>query len=54
VASRLPVRKDSDMQETAIVWFNEVTRKDIATVGGKGANLGELTSAHIPAPLASL
>jgi len=50
VASRLPVRKDSDMQETAIVWFNEVTRKDIATVGGKGANLGELTSAHIPVP----
>jgi pyruvate, water dikinase len=34
----------------AIVWFNEVTRKDIAKVGGKGANLGELTNAGIPVP----
>ncbi|GAI66407.1 unnamed protein product, partial [marine sediment metagenome] len=49
VASRLPVRKDTDMQKV-IVWFSEVARKDIATVGGKGANLGEMTSAHIPVP----
>jgi len=34
----------------AIVWFNEVTKKDIATVGGKGANLGEMTNAQIPVP----
>jgi pyruvate,water dikinase len=33
-----------------IVWFNEVGKKDIATVGGKGANLGELTNAGIPVP----
>jgi pyruvate, water dikinase len=33
-----------------IVWFNEVGKKDIATVGGKGANLGELTGAKIPVP----
>lgn len=34
----------------AIVWFNEVTKKDVATVGGKGANLGEMTNASIPVP----
>jgi pyruvate, water dikinase len=34
----------------AIVWFNEVSKKDIASVGGKGANLGELTNAQIPVP----
>jgi len=36
--------------QKVIVWFSEVARKDIATVGGKGANLGEMTSAHIPVP----
>ncbi len=34
----------------ATVWFNEVTRNDIAIVGGKGANLGEMTNAQIPVP----
>jgi pyruvate,water dikinase len=34
----------------AIVWFNEVTKNDVATVGGKGANLGEMTNANIPVP----
>ena len=34
----------------AIVWFAEVTRKDISLVGGKGANLGEMTNAGIPVP----
>ena len=33
-----------------IVWFNEVTKEDIALVGGKGANLGEMTNADIPVP----
>ena len=33
-----------------IVWFNEVTKNDVATVGGKGANLGEMTNANIPVP----
>ncbi len=36
--------------QKAIVWFNEVTKKDIATAGGKGANLGEMTKANIPVP----
>ncbi|MBI2980043.1 MAG: phosphoenolpyruvate synthase, partial [Chloroflexi bacterium] len=40
------------MQEgrKTIVWFNEVTKKDIPLVGGKGANLGEMTNANIPVP----
>jgi len=33
-----------------VVWFNEVTKKDIPLVGGKGANLGEMTNAQIPVP----
>ncbi|HEX79240.1 MAG TPA: phosphoenolpyruvate synthase [Dehalococcoidia bacterium] len=33
-----------------ISWFNEVTKDDIPTVGGKGANLGEMTNADIPVP----
>ena len=34
----------------AVVWFDEVTKKDIPLVGGKGANLGEMTNAGIPVP----
>jgi pyruvate,water dikinase len=36
--------------QKAVVWFNEVTRQDIPIVGGKGANLGEMTNANIPVP----
>jgi len=38
------------LSNKAIVWFNEVGKGDVATVGGKGANLGELTNAQIPVP----
>jgi pyruvate,water dikinase len=38
------------MGQKTIVWFNEVTKKDVPTVGGKGANLGEMTNANIPVP----
>ena len=34
----------------AIIWFSEVTKNDISIVGGKGANLGEMTRASIPVP----
>jgi pyruvate, water dikinase len=34
----------------AVVWFNEVRKTDIPLVGGKGANLGEMTNAGIPVP----
>ena len=36
--------------QKAIVWFNEVTKKDVPSVGGKGANLGEMTNAGILVP----
>ena len=34
----------------SIVWFSEVNKGDVAVVGGKGANLGEMTNAKIPVP----
>jgi pyruvate, water dikinase len=34
----------------AVVWFKEVGKSDIPLVGGKGANLGEMTNAGIPVP----
>lgn len=33
-----------------IVWFHEVGKNDVGLVGGKGANLGEMTRAGIPVP----
>jgi len=33
-----------------IVWFIEVDKEDLPLVGGKGANLGELTKLEIPVP----
>jgi pyruvate,water dikinase len=34
----------------AIRWFGEIGADDVASVGGKGANLGELTGAGLPVP----
>ncbi len=33
-----------------VVWFSEVGKGDIPLVGGKGANLGEMTKAGLPVP----
>jgi len=33
-----------------ILWFKDIHKEDVALVGGKGANLGELTNAGIPVP----
>lgn len=33
-----------------IVWFEEVGKSDVGLVGGKGANLGEMTTAKLPIP----
>ncbi|MFA6005117.1 MAG: phosphoenolpyruvate synthase [Patescibacteria group bacterium] len=38
------------MKQKYIVWFEEVNKHDIPLVGGKGANLGEMTSAGLPIP----
>ncbi len=33
-----------------VVWFKDVDKEDIPLVGGKGANLGEMTKAGFPVP----
>jgi pyruvate,water dikinase len=33
-----------------VAWFDEVSRDDVPRVGGKGANLGEMTRAGLPVP----
>ncbi|MFB1481667.1 phosphoenolpyruvate synthase [Corallococcus sp. RDP092CA] len=33
-----------------ILWFDALSREDVAQAGGKGANLGELTRAGLPVP----
>ncbi|HEX2780924.1 MAG TPA: phosphoenolpyruvate synthase, partial [Gemmatimonadaceae bacterium] len=33
-----------------VLWFDAIGRSDIGAVGGKGANLGELTRAGLPVP----
>lgn len=37
-------------KQPELVWFQEVSKEDIALVGGKGANLGEMTQAKLPVP----
>ncbi len=34
----------------SVTWFQELSSADVAVVGGKGANLGELTRAGFPVP----
>jgi pyruvate,water dikinase len=36
--------------ERDIVWFDQVGKDDVGLVGGKGANLGEMTQAQVPVP----
>lgn len=33
-----------------IAWFRDISREDVSSVGGKGANLGEMTGAGLPVP----
>jgi len=37
-------------QKKMVVWFDEVGKDDVSLVGGKGANLGEMTQAGLPIP----
>ena len=41
---------EQKQKDALILWFTEVDRNNIAEVGGKGANLGELTKAGMPVP----
>lgn len=38
------------MHKPFVVWFKDVDKGDIGIVGGKGANLGEMTQAKFPVP----
>ena len=38
------------MAKKFVVWFKDVDHEDIPLVGGKGANLGEMTKAGFPVP----
>ncbi len=38
------------MREELVIWFQELRKTDIPSVGGKNANLGEMTSVGIPVP----
>ncbi|MGD0159555.1 MAG: phosphoenolpyruvate synthase [Candidatus Bathyarchaeia archaeon] len=38
------------MREDLVIWFEDLRRTDIPSVGGKNANLGEMTYAHLPVP----
>ncbi len=40
----------SEMREQLVLWFEELRKTDIPSVGGKNANLGEMTSAGLPVP----
>ena len=33
-----------------IKWFKDISKDDVEIVGGKGANLGEMTQAGLPIP----
>ncbi|MCR5596208.1 MAG: phosphoenolpyruvate synthase [Lachnospiraceae bacterium] len=38
------------MKSELVLKFGEIVKEDVETAGGKGANLGEMTSAKIPVP----
>jgi pyruvate,water dikinase len=47
----VPDSAASTVSATGLVaWFEELSRADVPRVGGKGANLGELTRAGLPVP----
>ena len=48
--SAASVTLDDHRPSTLIVDLADVTRANIATVGGKGANLGEMLRAELPVP----
>ena len=40
----------SEMRKDLVIWFDNLRKTDIPSVGGKNANLGEMTYAHLPVP----
>jgi phosphoenolpyruvate synthase/pyruvate phosphate dikinase len=39
------VTEEAGLEAGLVAWFADVSRADVGRVGGKGANLGELTRA---------
>jgi pyruvate,water dikinase len=50
VITRQVLRTEDVGMMEAIRWFEEIGLTDVPLVGGKGANLGELTHAELPVP----
>ena len=48
--SELGVPTAVEARSELIAWFAALSRADVSRVGGKGANLGELTAAGLPVP----
>jgi pyruvate,water dikinase len=42
--------KAKSKKEKYLLWFSEIEKNDLAFVGGKGANLGEMTKVGLPVP----
>ncbi|NWG11867.1 phosphoenolpyruvate synthase [Candidatus Bathyarchaeota archaeon] len=40
----------NEMREELVIWFEDLKKTDISSVGGKNANLGEMINAKIPVP----
>lgn len=40
----------SEMRKDLVIWFEDLRKTDIPSVGGKNANLGEMTDAGLPVP----
>lgn len=47
-ASSSPVVPSKDRKKTFVVWFDEITNKDVSIVGGKNASLGEMYQKLVP------
>jgi pyruvate,water dikinase len=45
-----PEQPMTALASDVVAWFEDLSRSDVPRVGGKGANLGELTSAGLPVP----
>ena len=45
-------KKEASSDNFFVKWISELGSKDVLEVGGKGANLGEMTSIKMPVPIA--
>ena len=43
-------KNSNNSNNNNVVWTTDVSKHDVALVGGKGANLGEMLKADLPVP----